>query len=313
MAIRRRRLNDDEVSEIVSEFSETQNTIFMAAIENDMSLLEDVIASREDIELVRDLFARSGMLEQNQLIPEFLMRYAQQLSEHALLVRRLLAEADEDNRVKDQTTLDYIDDLRELLKKDANCKGKDPVIFHPVHLEQLPLAQRICATCIVRWECLYVGVYGDRIEETAVIGGVSPRVRKLLVKSGKPAATHQELRARLPTVDQWSVGLEYADWEYDQATKSYDNNVLQITPRYPQLGKNERIARAVLDKFRGQKVAQSVVENFILTRDNVAARSSDIPMWKKIERIPEFLEPGSVEILETGEMYFLPDGAYLNW
>jgi WhiB family redox-sensing transcriptional regulator len=62
----------------------------------------------------------------------------------------------------------------------AACRGADPALFHPSRGEDTRPAQRICASCPVRDECLEYAVANE--ERQGIWGGLSQRQRTMLIR-----------------------------------------------------------------------------------------------------------------------------------
>lgn len=70
---------------------------------------------------------------------------------------------------------------------NGNCRGKDPDIFFPERGASLRPAQRICAGCVVRNECLeYALQHGERF---GVWGGASERERRRIRRTRRLGAS----------------------------------------------------------------------------------------------------------------------------
>lgn len=87
---------------------------------------------------------------------------------------------------------------------NANCKGMDPSLFHPVRHDMRGVAEAkaVCAGCEVSAECLTWAL--DNNERTGIWGGTSEKERRQLrkahppkpkvVRCGTPAAYRAHLR-----------------------------------------------------------------------------------------------------------------------
>jgi WhiB family transcriptional regulator, redox-sensing transcriptional regulator len=63
----------------------------------------------------------------------------------------------------------------ELWRDRAACRDMDPAVFFPEDGAGVLAAQRVCAGCEVRRECLDYAL--ERVEQNGVFGGTSERER----------------------------------------------------------------------------------------------------------------------------------------
>jgi WhiB family redox-sensing transcriptional regulator len=69
---------------------------------------------------------------------------------------------------------------------DARCKDMDPAIFFPTDGVGVQVAQRICAECNVRTQCLEYALAGHI--DHGVWGGASERERRRILRRRRLAA-----------------------------------------------------------------------------------------------------------------------------
>jgi WhiB family transcriptional regulator, redox-sensing transcriptional regulator len=95
----------------------------------------------------------------------------------------------------------------------ASCLDTDSAVFYPQRDDPVEQALKICATCIVREECLAGAV--ERREHYGIWGGATEQSRRTMVRSAR--RTEQDLTrsgrtiASSPGADQPSQELAYAD------------------------------------------------------------------------------------------------------
>src|SRR5579872_582424 len=76
----------------------------------------------------------------------------------------------------------------------GRCKDLEPAVFFPSDWVGVQVAQRICAECTVRSECLEYALV-NRVDH-GVWGGASERERRRILRSRRAAAAKQAKAVR---------------------------------------------------------------------------------------------------------------------
>ncbi len=201
-----------------------------------------------------------------------------------------------------------LDDLRFQVDRNAACSGVDGDIFYSQIADDGEVARGYCVGCPVRWECLLVNIAeGNDVETKVITGGLLPPAKQRIV---------QRLKGRVPTVtdlrrlviDTEPLSMEApAEWQIEHSNRRILNRDRAEADMLPTLSNVARVARIVVDRWRGERVSEYEILQHLKTRDDIG-RGKPVSAIKKA--LKENLVEGSFRQPAMGHVFIEEDAQY---
>lgn len=244
---------------------DTQLALFMAVTHDDLEYIDGVAFEPHDVQVVRGIINRSPLLNTAPMATGLLLDIEQHHQkspdpEPTIEVEIL------DEELEDEQILV----LEKYVKQKAACDGKDTKIFFPTEVDASAYARSICASCIVRWECVYVRTLQPR-EIVGVYGGLHPKAAHR-VKTELPKGTDFEATKQYIIENEAQYLDPIAEWDIEHGVRRYLNRLdVEKGDRasLATLRTAARTARIIMDQFRGQVVSRQAIDTFLKGRDDI--------------------------------------------
>lgn len=249
-------ISDDQLKVHLDGLTDVQQGLFKAAIDNDVDYQLDLPADATDIVAVRNLLNRTRFIHDIQTIPHFMLECERQIADRSF-ARQPVPE-------------EFINEqIVSRVREGANCKDVSPSEMHAENQQELILALQKCASCLVRWDCLYVSIAINRPENNAVMGGAGGLLRRDIARKAKALNKPGDLRAIVKQIDPWSVDLDLPDWEIQLARRTQDARVYNRRAVYDE---DLHIAYAAVEEFHGRAVSIHAVKKFLEARQTLRTK-----------------------------------------